>query len=147
MTLSSKKINKEKQMNIHIMFTYWYLIILEWKTTYNTALWLLSSVIFLVTIATHIPFKFIFFTTLNLIQNIIIISISHTNRMFLYGFFCLNPVTNILRDVLDISYCDHINMWMKYYACCYYFSLLQWLLFPITIGVLLHGAKILCLDN
>ena len=26
--------------------------------------------------------------------------------MYLYGFFCLNPVTKILRDVLDISYYD-----------------------------------------
>ena len=48
---------------------------------------ILSSVLSLVTINTHIPFKLNFFTKLNFIQNIIIISISHTNRMSLYGFF------------------------------------------------------------
>ena len=80
-------------------------------------------------------------------QNIIIISISHNNWMSLYGFFCLNPVTNILRDVLEISYWDNIKTCMKYCACWNYDNLLQWLLFPIPIGVFLHGAKILCLGN
>ena len=42
---------------------------------------------FIVTVNTQIPFKLIFFTALNFIQNIIIISISHNNWMSLYCFF------------------------------------------------------------
>ena len=49
------------------------------KTIYNIALLLLSSILFLVTINTHIPFKLIFFATLNFILNIIIISVSQNN--------------------------------------------------------------------
>ena len=60
---------------------------------------------------------------------------------------CLNSVANILMGVLDISYCDNIKTWMKYCEFWNYDSLLQWLLFPIQIGVSLHGAKILCLDR
>ena len=48
---------------------------------------MLSSVLFLVTIYTRIPFKLNFSTTLNFIQNIMIIRISHNNRMYLYEFF------------------------------------------------------------
>ena len=84
---------------------------------------------------------------LNVIQNIIVTRICHTNRMSLYGFFCLDPVTNILRGVLDISYCDNIKTWMKYCTCWNYDSLLQCLLFPIPIGVFLNGENILFLDN
>ena len=51
------------------------------------------------------------------------------------AFFCLNPVTNILRDVLDINYCDNINTWTKNCAHWNDDNLLQWLLFPIPIGV------------
>ena len=49
--------------------------------------------------------------------------------MHLYGLICLNLVTKILRDVLDISYCDNIKMWMNYFAFWNYASLMQWL-FP-----------------
>ena len=45
------------------------------------------------------------------------ISFSHTNRLSLYGFFCLNSVTKILRGVLDISYCGNTKTWMNYCAC------------------------------
>ena len=76
-----------------------------------------------------------FFATLNFILNIIIISISHNNWMSLYDYFCLVPTKNILRDVLYISYYDNIKTWMKYCACWNYDNILQWLLFPITIGV------------
>ena len=67
--------------------------------------------------------------------------------MSLYCFFCLFPATHIIRDVLYISYYDNINKWMKYCACWDYNGLLQWLLFPIPIGVFLHGSKIFFLDN
>ena len=87
------------------------------------------------------------FMTLNLIQNTIIISISHNNWMYLHGFFFLILVTKILRDVLEISYNDNIKTWMNYCACWDQDGMLQWLLFPIPIGVFLHGSKILCLDN
>ena len=69
------------------------------------------------------------------------------------GFYAIQFVsesytlTNILRDVLDTSYYDNIRTWMKYCACYNYDSMFQWLLFPITIRVFFHGAKILCLDN
>ena len=65
----------------------------------------------------------------------------------LYGLFYFNPVTKILWDVLDISYCDNIKTWMKYCVCWNFDSLLQWLLFPIPIGVLFHETNILCLDK
>ena len=74
------------------------------------------------------------FMMLSFIPIIIISSISHNNRISLYVFFCLNPITNIVGDVLDISYCDNIKTWMNYCACWNYDSLLQWLLFPIPIG-------------
>ena len=102
---------------------------------------------FIITVNTHIPFKLNFFTTLNFIQNIIIISISHNNWMSLYCFFCFVPTTKFLRDVLYISYYDKLKTWMKYCACWDYNGLLKWLLFPIPIGVLFRGSKILCLDN
>ena len=42
----------------------------------------------------------------------------------------MNLVTNILRDILDINYCDNIKTWMKYCACWNHDSLIQWLMFP-----------------
>ena len=45
--------------------------------------------------------------------------------MYMYGLFCIDPVTNILRDALVIFYCDNIKTWMQYCACWNYDSLLQ----------------------
>ena len=59
----------------------------------------------------------------------------------------MDPVTNILRDVLDISYCDNIKTCMNYCVCWNYDSLLQWLLFPIPIVIFFLGAKILFLEK
>ena len=47
------------------------------------------------------------------IQNIIIIIIYQTKRMSLYGFFLLNRVTIILRDIVNICYSDNIKTWMN----------------------------------
>ena len=67
--------------------------------------------------------------------------------MSLYGFLWLNPVTKILRDVLDISYFDKIKTRLRYCACWNHNIMLQLLFFPIPIGVFLLGENILCLDN
>ena len=67
--------------------------------------------------------------------------------MSLCCFFCLNTATNILWDILYISYYDNVKTWMKYCVCLNYNGLMQWLLFPIPIDVFSHGAKILCHDN
>ena len=95
---------------------------------------MLSSIILLITINTHIPFKLIFFTALNFIQNIIIIRISHHNWMSLYCFSLLVPATNILGGVLGISHCDNIKTWVNYCACWYYDGLVQWLIFLVPIS-------------
>ena len=134
-------------MKIHIIFTYSFLIIIQWRTTLNITLLLLWSIQFIITINTHIPFKLIFLTTLDLIQNIIIILISHNNRMSLYCIFCFIFSTKFLRDVFNISYYDNLNIWIKYCASWDYNGLLKCLLFPIPICVLLHGERILCPDN
>ena len=75
-----------------------------------------------------------FFTTLNSIQYIIIIMISHNNWMSLYCFFCFIPDTNVLRDILYILYYYNIKTLMKYCVCWDHKGLLQWLLLTITIG-------------
>ena len=104
-------------MKNQIIFTYRYLMIISLTPTHNIALLLFTSVIFLVTIVTYITFKLNYVLNINLMQEIIIISICHKNRMSLYGFFCLNPVTNSLRDVLNIFYSDNIKTWMKNGVC------------------------------
>ena len=55
--------------------------------------------------------------------------------------FLLNPATNFLGDVLYISYYNNINTCMNYCACWEYNGMLKWFLFPMPIGVLLHGAR------
>ena len=147
MKLSSKILNTEKKYEdpyyIYILIFYSYIM----KTTYNIALWLLPSVLFLVTINTHIPFKLNPPLSLNFIQNIIIISIYYTKIYLCMDFYPLNTVTNSLRDILDISYYKNIETWMDNCECWNYDSLLQWLLFPISISFSLHGENIFSLDK
>ena len=125
-------------------FTYWYLIHIYIIHTYNTSLLMLASIIFLVAFTTYGSFKLIFLSKLNLVLNIIIIIIYQTNRMSLYGFF-FNHVKNTFRGVFETYYSNNIKMWIKYFACWKYDSLLQWLLISTPISVFLHGSKILCL--
>ena len=115
--------------------------------TYNIALLILTSIIIIFAITTYIPFKLNFVLTFDFIFNITVISISQTNKMYLFIFFCFNPVTKTLRGVLKICYCNNIKTWMKNCACWNYDILLQWFLFPIPIIIFLHGAKILFLNN
>ena len=87
-------------MKKQIKFTYRYLIIILLTPTYDIALLLFASVLFLVTIATYIYFKLNFVLTLNFIWNIIIISICNINMMSLYWFFaCI-----LLQKVLGMSW-------------------------------------------
>ena len=117
-----------------------YLIITSITTTYNIVLYLLVLVLFLVTINNHISFK-LNFLALNFIQNIIIISICHTNMISLYGLICLDPVTNSFRGVLDICYSGNIKTLMNNCACWNHDILLQLVLFPMPIGFFLSWSK------
>ena len=78
---------------------------------------MLTSILFLVTITTYIPFKLNFVVTFNFLSDIIIISIGQTNSMPFYGFFCLNTVKHTFRGVLNICYSNNIKTWINNCAC------------------------------
>ena len=147
MKLSSKRLNTEK---IDEDPYYIYILVFDNYIMKNYIKYCIIIIIinkFIININTNIPSKLSFFTTLNFIQNIIIIRISNNNWMSLYCFLCFVPAKKFLRDVLYISYYDNIKTWTKYCACWGYNGLLKWSLFPIPIGVFLHGEKILWIDN
>ena len=71
------------------------------------------------------------------------ISICHPNRMSLYDFFCLKPLTHTFSDVFNKFYSNNIKMWMNDCLCWKYDSILQWMFLPIPISLFLNG-KIYC---